>query len=243
VIRARGQAAVETALTMPLLIFMLLGTLQLFTLLQGRILAQYAAGRATRMGAINHAKCEPMVKSAITILMPAIDSSFANAGPGAMGAAFANQTKRRTSKNLYDPAKDSGRDGPVVWIDRVRPLVASIDPSLEEDIWNLPEGPDRTLEVRMTFWFPLKIPFANWAFARLAMAHWGVEEYHDASPYMMAARDAKWTAGGGVPPSAQITTEMKNRFYASPPQYVFPIQATYAMRMMSPPRYTVQNCQ
>lgn len=243
--RLRGQAAVETALTLPLLLFMVLGTLQLFTLLQGRILAQYAVGRATRMGSINHAKCDPMVRSAIAILMPAIDPTFATAAPGSTGALFASQTKARSATNLYQAAMDGGRNGPVVWLDRVRPLVGSINPALEEDLWNLPEGPDRTLEVRMTFWFPLKIPFANWAFARLAMAHWGVDEYHQASPYMAASRDANWkrTAGAAAPPSTSITTEMKTRFYASPPQYVFPIQATYAMRMMSPARFTLQNCQ
>ena len=234
----RGQAAVESALTLPLLLFMVLGTLQLFTLLQGRILAQYAVGRATRMGALNHGKCQPMVKSAIAILMPAIDPSFAvDSTPG---LAFASQTKLRSNNNTYQPGKDGGRDGPVVWIDRVRPLFGTIGPD-EDDVWNLPEGPDRTLEVRMTFWFPLKIPFANWAFARLAMAHWGIEEYHDVSPYMVAAKDAKWTAGGVPAPSTNIATEMKSRFDAA--QYVFPIQATYAMRMMSPARFVVQNCQ
>lgn len=238
---ARGQAAVEAALTLPLTLFMVLGTLQLFTLLQGRILAQYAVGRATRMGTLNHGKCEPMIRSAIAILMPAIDPSFALQAN--TGAAFANETKARSTGNAYQPGRDGGRNGPVVWIDRVRPLVP-FDPLVEEDEWNLPEGPDRTLEVRMTFWFPLKIPFANWAFARLAMAHWGVEEYRKASPYILVAKDARWVQSPtGAPPPANITGELRTRFYASPPQYVFPIQASYAMRMMSPPRFTLQNCQ
>jgi hypothetical protein len=38
-----GQAAVEAALTMPLMLFMILGTLQLFMMLQGRLLAEHAA--------------------------------------------------------------------------------------------------------------------------------------------------------------------------------------------------------
>ncbi len=87
--RARGQAAVETALTLPLLLFMLLGTLQLFTLLQGRILAR--------------AEC-------------------------------ARETKLRSAKNSYQATKDAGRDGPVVWLNRVRPLVGTINAALEEDL-------------------------------------------------------------------------------------------------------------
>ncbi len=241
--RLRGQAAVETALSMPLLIFMVLGTLQLFMLLQGRILAQYAAGRATRMGAMNFGKCEPMVRSAIAILLPAIDAGFARGGIN--GTRYATEVKKRSTANLYSPAADDGRDGPVVWIDRVRPLVGKIDPATEEDVWNLapPEGPDRTLEVRMTFWFPLKIPFANWIFARLALAHWGVEEYRAVSPYQVATRDAKWVQDpSAVAPPAAIAAEMLMRVHSSPPQYVFPIQATSAMRMMSPARFTSQSC-
>jgi hypothetical protein len=241
--RARGQAAVETALTMPLLLFMVLGTLQLVMLLQGRILAQYAAGRATRLGAMNFGKCDPIQRSAIAILLPAIDAGFARGGIS--GAQYALEVKKRSSTNRYSPAEDSGRNGPVVWVDRVRPLVGTINPATEEDLWNLapPQGPDRTLEVRMTFWFPLKIPFANWIFARLALAHWGVEAYHAANPYLVATKDANWRQDASVvAPPAAISAELLARFHASPPQYVFPIQATSAMRMMSPARYTAQNC-
>lgn len=240
--REGGQAAVEAALTLPMTLFMVLGALQLFLLLQGRILAQYAVGRATRMGSLHHAKCLPMVQSAIAVLLPAIDPSFAVAGRP--GRAYAREVKARSTNNQYQPGKDGGRTGPVVWIDRVRPLAATIDPATEEDEWNLPEGPDRTLEVRMTFWFPLKIPFANWAFARLSMAHWGVEEYRQASPYILVAKDARWVQSPtGAAPLSTVTNEMRSRFHASPPQYVFPIQASAAMRMMSPARFSVQNCQ
>ena len=241
--RARGQAAVETALTMPLLLFMVLGTIQLFLLLQGRILAQYAAGRATRMGAMNFAKCDPMMRSAIAILLPAIDASFARGGVS--GAQYAVEVKKRSTTNRYSPADDAGRDGPVVWVDRVRPIAGTINKVTEEDTWNLapPDGPDRTLEVRMTFWFPLKIPFANWIFARLALAHWGVEEYRAVSPYLAATRDAKWTMDPtAVAPPAAISSELQTRYHSSPPQYVFPIQATSAMRMMSPARFVGQAC-
>jgi hypothetical protein len=227
---------------MPLLIFMVLGTMQLFLLLQGRILAQYAAGRATRMGSMNFGKCEPMVRSAIAILLPAIDAGFAKGGIN--GATYAVEVKKRSTNNRYSAADDDGRNGPVVWIDRVRPLVGSITAD-EEDVWNLapPAGPDRTLEVRMTFWFPLKIPFANWVFARLALAHWGVEEYHAVNPYLMATRDANWVKDPGVvAPLVAISAELQARYHASPPQYVFPIQATSATRMMSPARFAAQGC-
>ena len=236
--RARGQAAVETALTMPLLLFMVLGTMQLFLLIQGRILTQYAAGRATRLGAMNFGKCDPIIQSAIAILLPAINSGFARGGID--GAQYATEVSRRLT-NRYAPAFDDGRDGPVIWVERIRPTVGSIGPE-EEDLWNLapPDGPDRTLEVRMTFWFPLKIPFANWVFARLALAHWGIEPYRAVNPYLSATRTSNWTQETTPPPSP-IYAEMQNRYARQ--QYVFPVQATSAMRMMSPARFAQQDCQ
>jgi len=43
-----GQATVEAALTLPLTVFLVLGTVQMFLLLQARLLTEYAAFRAVR---------------------------------------------------------------------------------------------------------------------------------------------------------------------------------------------------
>ncbi|HLM44600.1 MAG TPA: TadE family protein, partial [Myxococcaceae bacterium] len=61
----RGQAAVESALTLPLTVFLMLGTLQLFLMLQGRIMAEYAAFRAVRAGSVRHGDCQAMTHAAI----------------------------------------------------------------------------------------------------------------------------------------------------------------------------------
>ncbi len=237
--RQSGQAAVEFALVMPLVIFMILGSLQLFVLGQARIAAQYAASRATRLGAMNHANCNAIIKPAIAVLMPAIDPSYAR-GPG-VGAAYANAVRTRLG-NRYLPARDGGRTGPIVWVDRVRPLASNLDPATEEDLWNLPTptGPRRVLEVRMVFWAPMKIPFANWVFARMALAHWGLRDLNTADPLMPVKRNAGWTQAS-QPPSARIGAELQLRYDMG--EFVFPIEATYAMRMMSPPRFAKQNCQ
>ena len=50
--RDSGQALVESALTLPLLVFMVLGTLQLFMMLHARIMTQYAAYKAVRAGSL-----------------------------------------------------------------------------------------------------------------------------------------------------------------------------------------------
>ena len=69
-----GQAAIESALTLPLVVFLFLGMLQLFLLLQGRILAQYALARAARAGSLNHGSCRAMEQAAIAALLPSFHS-------------------------------------------------------------------------------------------------------------------------------------------------------------------------
>src|SRR3954452_1659625 len=68
-----GQAAVEAALTMPLMTFVLLGSLQMFMMMHARILTQLAAFQATRAASMNHGNCERMVHAAILQLLPAIE--------------------------------------------------------------------------------------------------------------------------------------------------------------------------
>lgn len=236
--RRRGQAAVETALTLPLVVFMVLGALQLFTVMQARILAQYAASRAVRSGAMNFGDCYSMYDAALLVLLPAIDASFARTAN--KGDRLAAEVIARLG-NRYLPGRDDGRDGPIVWMDRLQPDVGSIDPLTEEDVWNLPrpDGPERTFEVRMVFWAPLKIPFAGQVFARMAMAHWGIRALHTADPLMPVKRDANWvqlSAG----PRDEIANELERRYDRK--QYVFPIEVTYATHMQSPARFRRADC-
>ena len=77
--RSRGQAAVETALVMPLLVFLLLGTLQLFLVLQARVLAEYAVFRATRSGSVGYGSCTRMRQAALLALLPSYETFLGRA--------------------------------------------------------------------------------------------------------------------------------------------------------------------
>jgi hypothetical protein len=68
--RESGQAAVETAITMPLFVFLILGLLQLGLLHQARVLTKYAAFKAVRVGAIHNAKKSAMKRAALAVLLP-----------------------------------------------------------------------------------------------------------------------------------------------------------------------------
>ena len=60
----------ETAITMPMFIFLLLGMLQLGLLHQARVMTKYAAYRAVRVGSIHNAKHSAMIRAALGALLP-----------------------------------------------------------------------------------------------------------------------------------------------------------------------------
>ena len=87
------------------------------------------------------------------------------------------------------------------------------------------------LESKVIFWFPMKVPFANWVIARIMMAHYGMQAYSAQNPLMVNMRSTNWSANSATL-SAEIYAELSGRLLAG--EYVFPIVASYTMRMMTP---------
>lgn len=233
-----GQAAVEAALTLPLSIFLILGTVQFFLLLQARTLTEYAAFRAVRTGSVKYGDCEAMTHAAIAALLPTFARTDSAA---ALGTAFRNHRD-----NKYQANHDSGHTGDIVWIVRERPVGNDIRADEEESF----DAPERyrtpndvvRMEARLIFWYPMRVPFANWVLGRMFLAHLGLRDYTAANP-LMSPRTAQWGSQTGFRLHGTIGQELLSR--ANRYEYVFPLQANYTMRMMTPPRrsnFTRQNC-
>jgi hypothetical protein len=246
----RGQAAVEAALTLPLTIFLILGSLQLFMMLQGRIMSEYAAFEAVRAGSRYHGDCKPMTHAVLAALLPSVVPYLGRGTPGSSPAEKLAMAWRQRVGDTQDPdprylpGVDGRHDGPIFWLVREQPLASAV-PGPEDPYFDAPSSTDiKRLEVRLIYWFPLKIPFADWVMSRLLLAHYGLRDYVGANPLMLAEKSVGWTAGKS-PPSldAEIRGEFMSRLGAG--QYVFPIQATSGMRMMTPARarhFQQQNC-
>lgn len=247
--RDSGQAVVETAITLPLTVFMVLGTLQLFMMLQGRLMAEHAAFKAVRAGVVNHGSCDVMKHAAIMAVLPSFNSYLGTGTPGATPEAKLAEAFRRRANNKYDAALDAGHTREIVWIFRNRPLQTEVTATAEEDF----DDPDSQvhggnpaigyrLEIRLVYWFPMRIPFANWVMATAFRAYFGLGDYTGYMDPLSPASKTRWQAGAALP--ADVTAEYLTRFNAK--QFSFPIQTTYAMRMMTPPRralFATQDCQ
>jgi hypothetical protein len=241
---------VEAALTLPLTVFLVLGGLQVFLTLQARIMAQYAIARAAHIGSANFGDCDRMTHAAILGVLPTFVSFIGPTQPGAtpeekLANAFSlrRSNKYAGSGNAGDGTYDDGYNGPVVWIWRESPLMADVQANAtgQDDTFDMP-GQAKRLELKMIYWYPMHIPFANWVLARAVLAQWGVEDYVATNP-LISPRTANWKSNGGFTPPADVKTEMLTR--ATQKQYVFPISVSYTLRMMTPAdiRYfATQNC-
>jgi hypothetical protein len=225
-----GQAAVEASLTMPLVVFLILGTLQLFMILQARIMAQYAVYKAVRSGSLMHGDCEAMTHTALAALMPTITRTDSAAS---LGAAFFARRNNRYA--------DDGHTGQIVEIVRQSPLAASILPiaAEEDNRFDQPNQLER-LEVRMIYWYRMKIPFADWVMSRIFLAHFDLQAYNDANPLLLSEGRAGWpdspTLSFAAEPWPGGALGPNMRTWAGNGHYLFPLRVTSSMRMMVPPR-------
>lgn len=225
-----GQAAIEAAITLPLTVFLVLGTLQLMLLLQARSFVEYAAFSAVRSGVVHHGACEPMLHAAIGALLP----TFARTDTAEnLARAFAAHRDNR-----FVPALDRGHDRAIVWLLRESPLANDIRGD-EEDVFDDPDvrgtlGTLHRLEARLVYWYPLRIPFANWVMARMFLAQWGLREFRGENPLVPTQVNARWAREGPQFLEPLVGEEMLRRFDRQ--QYAFPLSASWTMRMMTPAR-------
>lgn len=247
--RITGQAAVETAITMPLTVFIILGTIQLAMIQHGRMMAEYAAFRAARAGSLNYGDCVAMMDSAVASLMPAYTSAVDPAG-SAPETYFASQfVAHKTNGYKYVPGTDSGHNGDILWIVRDSPTVAQVTAG-SGGLGQVTEW-DNTgvgvlgmrMEIHLIFWFPLKLPFVNWVMGKTFLAALaGVSFTALDDPLNPAATNQTWAAGSPFL-QAPIVGHMASEGAAG--RYEIPLTASYTMRMMTPPKvvnFAQQNC-
>ena len=83
--------------------------------------------------------------------------------------------------------------------------------------------------VRMVFWYPMRIPFANWVFSKMVLG------YSSVNP-LMVTQTANWR------PSSLNGYAAVAADRALAGEYVLPVVAEYSMRMMSPVEDSSSTC-
>lgn len=244
--RESGQAAVEAAIVLPLTIFLILGTLQLSLLQQARIAAQYASYQAARVGSVHHGACEPMTHAAILSLLSNFHSYLGDPSLGGtpakkLATAFSRVKDNHFGGFRWGTWRSAGTPSEaIVWIVREGrlPTVADVV-GFDQP---LSGGQPFRLEVRLVYWAPLRIPFADWVYARIAAGRMVSMPSPEYDPFMPTRTGANWN-DVGYTLDAKVAAEFSRRINAA--HYVFPITVSSTMRMMTPPRlseFTSNEC-
>lgn len=220
-----GQAAIESAIVLPLYVFLILGILQLGMMHQARLMTKYAAYRAVRAGSLHNADKGVMEKEALAVLLPMI--SERSGGGGAeiirpvnsatlftekMGRFFQNQMAGSSTLKYAEITIC----GPTTQALGTSSGEVDFDTPLPKDVgWR--DSENTKLRVQLTFNYRLPIPFADFVIVAAARN----EEVP--SVLRLGKKD------DGRPTAA--SDEYGNLEKAG--IYVLPIRATYTMRMQS----------
>jgi len=227
--RESGQAAIESAITLPLFVFLILGILQLGLMHQARLMTKYAAYKAVRAGALHHANLRKMERAALAVLLPLVSR---DTGGGeyiqpthAAGDFSSKWNWSQVLTNRMDEA-----DLPHVQVTICGPLQRNFPGNPREVNFDAPayavstdweQGQRTKLRIQVTFNYRLPIPFANWVIFNAARQR--------EVPWLMRMGKAK-----GAERSFQ---DARGRdLYSGLAErgiYAHPIRATYTMRMQS----------
>jgi len=210
--RQRGQMAVETAIVMPLFVFLVLGIIQLSLMHQARSVTKYAAFRAARAGSMENANRQRMEQAAWDVLRPLVRIRD-NAG-----AQHAEVVICAPTQGVANAARGN--------------QTLSNNPNLSFD-YPLPPGQDfgaRKLAIQLTFHYPLFIPFADGVIYTISRGEENIREALFKDVVRMGT-NAGGEAGVLGPRGNDARRQVVQA--ATGTQFVVPIRANYALRLQS----------
>ena len=229
-----GQAAVETAIVVPTMMFFILGKLQTTMMHQARLMLEYAAFNAARSGAVWNMDRDKMKTAAMFSLLPttrAVDTipRLAQAG---LNLAVANGVLGA----LGLPE--------IVTVDVLNPKEGAFSGKKEIE-FDDPANREKTqLTVRVRYLYELRIPFANWLlFESWWASHTGVNLAGWEPGHAMVKQSKlmlnRWK-NGDFSETCRYTGLNNQKMYllrlaANAGRYFVPMTTTYTIRMQSNP--------
>jgi hypothetical protein len=222
----RGQAAVETAIVLPLLVFMLLGVLQMSLAYQARLLNEYAAYKVARSASVYRLDCDHMIDAGLMALVPSVslNQPFPDTKAGMRERFVA------TARALVGGNKPPNR-GVNIPLVRVHYWVSGytgrpFDQQLEVD-----EEPMK-VHIRLAYFFEYRIPFANWIISRVWLASQTGQAWATGADPITPVR----STAGRVTRATESSWDVDVVQQALRSNYfTVPLVSTWSMRMMSDP--------
>jgi hypothetical protein len=234
---------VETAITVPMMIFFVLGTVQLGMMHHAQIMTDYAAYRAVRAGIVSNGDCQLMRQAARVSLIPTY-------------ASRSDTIARAYSTNLLHPISKSSLmarlAGGELNVEIVNPkqsqfnnLFNNYGSHLNRQEIDFDDMRDATvvganlLSVRVRYLYDMRIPFANTLIhAWLVGAQWLKDQRGllfeattlHVGPVDTGIRSTQYLEGRAL---LQGGLTQRLALLAMSGNYFAPLTATYSMRMQS----------
>jgi hypothetical protein len=221
----RGQAAVETAIVLPLMVFMLLGVLQMSIAYQTRLLNEYAAFKVARAASVYRLDCSHMVNAGLMALIPSVSLGqlFPQTDAGMRQRFVA--TARALINNNQPPNR-----GVAIPLIRVHYWVSHTKGAFDEQL--APGEEPMKVHIRLAYFFEYRIPFANWIISRTWLASQTGQPWATGADPITPVR----ATAGRVSPATEASWDVDIVRQALASNYfTVPLVSTWSMRMMSDP--------
>lgn len=158
-----AQALVETVIVLPVVIFFILGTIQLTLMHQARLMLEYAAFNAARTGSVWNADPVKMHRAALISLIPSQPTWPAIGGLGAIQSTGELMAKAALLVVFDDIVKGAF---PVVTVDTLSPTQDDFEEGQLELDFDVAGDSFETrrkgqLTIRVTYFYNLFVPFVN----------------------------------------------------------------------------------
>ncbi len=241
----------ETAIVMPLFVFIVLGILQLSLMHQARLLTKYAAYKAARAGSLNRADQRSMDAAAVAVMMPMLTrSNPIAAGSGGTQPQYglykvSTANEYATAfKEVYQSRNNKHSGGkPLVEVTICHPLSNDLDAQKDFDDPRVnPLGGNSDwrpfektkLSVQVTTYYHLIIPFANAFLWWASYGDMGTQRAATMKTLRMKTRtasDDKRKVFEGNKNGGYTLEDLKSE--AESGNYIMPVRSSYSMRMHS----------
>ncbi|MCP3057898.1 pilus assembly protein [Myxococcus sp. K38C18041901] len=223
----RGQAAVESAIVLPMTVFVFLGVLQLGLAHHARLLNEYAAYKVARSASVYRLDCKPMVRAALMALIPSLS------GVGESGTPqerFTRAARRVLGENKPLAFRFQGA-GPIPLV-QVDYRLSDYRPNASFDLQLTPDQRPTQVHVRLAYFYEFRVPFAGWVISRVWLAsQTGRAWTRGADPLMpVRRRPGEVTTARERSPDWAIARMGIDQGY-----FTVPLVSSWTLRMMSDP--------
>lgn len=238
-----GQVIVEQALIMPMMVFLILGIVQLTMLQHARIIADYAAFNAARAGAVYDGNVTQMERAAYLSVIPTMGRSddFSHWATLALKATL-QQALGDLLKKLSLPGL---KDAQIISVEILNPKPDVFQTpiahhlnykQIDFDDIRSKAAKANLLSVHVRYMYKMRVPFANWMLqtmwfaarlpGMLKMMH-GISFVSPNRSIGKSKNIAMMALGGNLKEMRMVAVARQAGYY------YFPINTYYTMRMQS----------